>query len=86
MDDTFPVIPDVSLDGEVLSVLPQGISVSPGAAVTGFVPDKPGAGVIVDGTVLVSGDPGTVPITYFVPGDDMAHRISNATIDIDTSG
>ncbi len=70
MDDTFPIVPTVAVDGEALSVLPEGVAVTSGAEVTGFVPDKPGVGTIVDGTVLVSGDPGTVPITYVVPGDD----------------
>ena len=70
MDETFPVIPTVRLDGEPLSVLPEGVEVTPGAEVTGWVPDKPGPGMLVDGAVLLSGDPGTVPITYFVPADD----------------
>ncbi len=70
MDDTFPVNPTVSLDGAVLPPLPEGISVSPGAEVTGLVPDKPDPVMIFDDTVLLSGEPGTVPITYFVPGND----------------
>ncbi len=43
-----------------------------GAEVTGFVPDGPQPPPIVvnDDTVLLSGEPGTVPITYFVPGDN----------------
>ena len=70
MDETFPIVPTLSLDGDALPVQPEGVAVTPGAEVTGLVPDKPGVGTIVDGTVLVSGDPGTVPITYFVPGDN----------------
>jgi hypothetical protein len=70
MDDTFPIIPTVSLDGEVLPVLPEGISVSTGAVVTGFAPDAPDPVMIFDDTLLLSGEPGTVPITYFVPGDN----------------
>ncbi len=72
MDATLPFVPTASLDGEVLPVLPQGIPVSPGAEVTGLVPDQPQPPpeMVFDDTVVLSGEPGTVPITYFVPGDD----------------
>ena len=70
MDDTFPVNPTISLNDEVLPPLPAGVSVSAGAEVTGIVPDKPDPVMLFDDTVLLSGEPGAVPITYFVPLDD----------------
>ena len=71
MDNTFPFAPKLSVDGREIT-LPEVQFVRDGAAVTGAVPDRPlGPADSMTDKSLVSGEPGTVSISYFVPQNNL---------------